>query len=112
MVSAEWPCSKAITTVSRETPSEPPRSVPWEFSSTYLSDEIMQSSEPSFTDDAADPKTILAPLTILGSAERGQSGATMGFQFKAMSPSLRTKDRSSVISDATIGTQVDTTSSG
>src|SRR5208337_2715750 len=61
MVSAAWPCWKAITTESRDTPSGPTRSAPWESSSTYLFDEIMRSSEPRFADAQADPKVILPP---------------------------------------------------
>src|SRR5208337_4200087 len=59
MVSAEWPCWKAITTESRDTPSGTTRSAPWESSSMYLFDEIMRSSEPRFADAQADPKVIL-----------------------------------------------------
>src|SRR5271166_3191995 len=61
MVSGEWPCWKAITTESRDTPSGPTRSAPWESSSTYFFDEIMRSSEPRFADAQADPKVILPP---------------------------------------------------
>src|SRR5271166_3112593 len=61
MASAEWPCWKAITTESRETPSEPTRSAPWESASTHLLDEFMRSSGPSFAVAQAVPQIILPP---------------------------------------------------
>ena len=74
MVSAEWPCWKAITTESREMPSEPTRSAPWESASTYVFDEIMRSSKTTFAKAQADPKAILLSRDIACYQRSGNIG--------------------------------------
>src|ERR1700722_6210911 len=61
MVSGECPSWKAITTESKETPSEPTRSTPWESGSTYLFVEFIRSSEPSFAVAQADQGSLYHP---------------------------------------------------